>query len=581
MLNTPLSSISKGKNRLAETLKGSRGSFTAVALFSFFINLLMLAAPLYMLQVFDRVLGGGSVDTLIFLSGIVIAAFIALAGLEAIRGRVMVSLGVWMERQLTDSALERHLLLASQKKTDESAQGLRDVAIIRNFMTGPSVFPILDAPWIPVFLFVIFLLHPTLGWIATAGAALLLLLAIINDLVSRNALHRSGATSIAGLHNAEAAVRNADSVIAMGFAKNLVGQWSKSNQESLDDMATASRRSGTVSAISRFLRLSLQIAMTGTGAWLVLGGELTAGGMIASSILLGRGLGPVDQAIGCWKNAIAARSAYNRLQGLMGDPAEASPDVMELPAPTGAISVENVIYSHNEAGMPILRNLSFKLEPGESLGIAGPTAAGKSTLARLLVGLAAPQAGNLRLDGADISQWPKENLGQYLGYLPQEVELFEGTVRDNIGRHGKANALDVVKAAQMARVHDLILQLDHGYETQIGSNGAALSGGQRQRIALARALFSDPRFVVLDEPNASLDFSGDNALVGALDTLSENKTTTVIITHRPSILRHVDKILILHSDGRTEFGPCNEMFTKITGVPEGKRNLKIREVTNA
>jgi len=398
-------------------------------------------------------------------------------------------------------------------------------------------------------------------------------------------MNQSSSSSIDGLRNAEAAVRNADTVVSMGFSKNLIQRWAKSNETALQGMAEASRRSGSVSALSKFIRLSLQIAITGTGAWLVLGAELTAGGMIASSILLGRALGPADQAIAWWKNAVAARGAFERLRELMTPkPGEVS-DVMELPVPEGQISVEKVIFGHNETGEPVLRNVSFKLEPGESLGIAGPTAAGKSTLARLLVGLAAPQAGHVRLDGADMSQWSSEILGDHIGYLPQEVELFDGTVRENIARFGPATALEVVTAAQKANVHEMILRLSNGYETQIGAGGAALSGGQRQRVALARALLGNPRFVVLDEPNASLDFTGDNALIGALHELAENDVTTAIITHRPSILRHVDKILILHADGQAEFGTREEMFTKITAPTDHNRSHKLRghlqEVKNA
>ena len=442
------------------------------------------------------------------------------------------------------------------------------------------MFPILDAPWTPVFLAVIFLLHPVLGWIATGGALVLFVLAIANDLAARGAMQNSASSSIDGLRNAEAAVKNSDAVMAMGFSGNLVKRWAKTNQQALDNMATASRRSGSLSAASKFLRLSLQVAMTGVGAWLVLGAELTAGGMIASSILLGRALGPVDQAIAWWKNAVAARGALTRFKQLMAPLSGETEDVMDLPEPVGEISFENVIYAYHDLADPVLRNISFKLQAGESLGIAGPTATGKSTLARLLVGLDQPQAGHVRLDGADISQWPADSLGQYIGYLPQEVELFDGTVRENIARMGAGNALAVVKAAQAAKVHELILRLANGYETQIGDGGAALSGGQRQRIALARAMFGEPKLMVLDEPNASLDYSGDNALVEAMNELSDNKVTTVIVTHRPSILRHVDNILILHENGGAEFGPREEMFTKVTAPANGKPRGHLREVQN-
>ncbi len=549
---------------LRETLAACRGGFRVVVLCSLAINLLMMTAPLYMLQVFDRVIASQSTDTLLYLTLIALVALVALGALEVVRGRSMVKLGTWLDARLSVPVLSASLAGAAQSNREPSVQGLRDLSTLRGFVTGSAVFPILDAPWTPLFLAVIFLLHPLLGLLAVFGAAILLALALGNDLTSRRLIERSGAASIAALRQAEAATRNVDTVMAMGLLGNLVKRWRGANESTLDLLARASHRSGAFTAAAKGFRLALQIAMLGLGAWLVIGAELTAGGMIASSILLGRALSPVDQAINSWKSAVGARAAYIRIKEIL-NAAPARGAAMALPAPEGALSVENLTYAHPGTTETILRGLSFQLEPGESLGIIGPTASGKTTLARLLVGNLEPTAGQVRLDSADVWQWDSEDLGRYLGYLPQDVELFGASVRENIARLGEVEPAEVVAAAKLAQVHELILRLPQGYETEIGHGGAVLSGGQRQRIALARAMFGAPRLVVLDEPNANLDQSGEAALVAALGALRDLKATTVVIAHRPSILRHVDKILVLRPDGPAAFGPRDEILKLVTG----------------
>jgi len=551
-------------NLLRETLAACRGGFRIVVLCSLAINLLMMTAPLYMLQVFDRVIASQSTDTLIFLTLIALVALGALGALEVVRGRSMVKLGTWLDARLSVPVLTASLAGAAQGHREPSVQGLRDLSTLRGFVTGSAVFPILDAPWTPLFLAAIFLLHPVLGLLAVSGAAILLILALGNDLASRRLIERSGAASIAALRQAEAAARNVDSVMAMGILGNLVKRWRGANEITLDLLARASHRGGLFTAASKTFRLALQIAMLGLGAWLVIGAELTAGGMIASSILLGRALAPVDQAINSWKSAIGARAAYNRIKQIL-DAVPATDAAMTLPAPDGVLSVENLTYVHPGATEPVLRGLCFQIDPGESLGIIGPTASGKTTLARLLVGNLEPASGHVRLDNADVFQWNSEDLGRHLGYLPQNVELFGASVRENIARLGEAEPADVVEAARLAQVHELILRLPQGYETEIGHGGAVLSGGQRQRIALARALFGTPRLVVLDEPNANLDQSGEAALLTALGALRDRFVTTVVIAHRPSILRHVDKILVLSPEGPVAFGPRDDILRTVTG----------------
>jgi PrtD family type I secretion system ABC transporter len=548
---------------LKEALAACRGGFVAVVVFSLFINVLMLTAPLYMLQIFDRVIASRSEDTLLYLTLIAGVALLTLAALEITRSRIMVGLSSWLDKQLSGTVLEGSIGLSVAAAGAPSIQGLRDLSTFRTFLAGPGMFPILDAPWTPIFIAVIFLMHPVLGWLALGGAIILFCLALANEVTTRDLLRRSGGASITALRQAESAVRNAHVIEAMGMMPNLVKRWHSKNAEMLDFQARASTRAGAITATSRFIRQGLQIGMLAAGAWLALGGEITAGMMIAAAILMSRALAPVEQAIGSWKSAIAAREAYQRVR----DQLAATPvrgEEMPLPRPEGQLAVEGVTYFHPGAAEATLRGVSFRLEPGEVLGLIGPTAAGKTTLAALLVGIAKPRVGHVRLDGADMADWASEDLGRHIGYLPQDIELFAGTVRDNIARMGEADPESVISAAQLAGVHEMILQLPNAYETEIGEAGAALSGGQRQRIALARSVFGHPRFVVLDEPNASLDAAGEEALINAIVTLKKRGTTLVVITHRPSILRHVDKALVLRTGTVEAFGPPSEVLPTVT-----------------
>jgi len=546
---------------LRDALAACRGGFLAVALFSLFINLLMLVTPLYMLQVFDRVLGSRSTDTLIVLTVITVLALLTMAGLMVVRGRVLVWIGTWIDRRIGGSVLASGIevtILGGKP----SVQGLRDVSTVRTFLTGSGIFPLMDAPWAPIFIAFVFFLHPLLGWISLVGAGVLFVLALVNELATRKLLARSSAASIQSLQQAEAAARNADAVLAMGMAPNLIRRWQRQNIETTTLQALASNRSGMITSISKFGRLILQIAMLGTGALLVLQGEITPGVMIAGSILMARALAPVEQAIGMWRSAVAARDAYKRVKQLLAK-LPAKPASMPLPAPSGHISVEGLSYVHVGGSDPVLRGITFGLEAGETMGLIGPSASGKTTLARLLVGNLTPRAGHARLDGMDMAQWDSLDRGQYIGYLPQDVELFSGTVRENIARMGEDESVDIVAAAKLAGVHDLIMRLPKGYETQIGEDGAALSGGERQRIALARALYGNSKLIVLDEPNASLDSEGEAALVEALQALRENNVTVVVIAHRPSILRNMDKVLVLRDGAMHAFGPRDEVLPAV------------------
>ena len=549
---------------LKEALGVCRNGFVVVVVFSLFINLLMLTAPLYMLQMFDRVLSSRSTDTLVLLTVIAVAALLVYAILEAVRGQVMIRIGSWLDRKLGGPILASSVSLSLRGSKQPSVQGLRDLSTYRTFLTGPAMFPLLDSPWTPIFVAIIFLLHPMLGWLSMAGAIVLFCLAIANDLLSRKLLARAGGVSIKALNQAEALVRNADAIEAMGMMPNLTARWHRDNSEMLALQGRASTVSGRITAASKFVRLLLQVGMLATGAWFVLAGEITPGVMIAGSILMARALAPVEQAIGSWRTMVSARSAYGRIKAqlLTAPPRGQS---MPLPEPKGQLSAEGVMYAHAGASEPMLRAITFALEAGETLGLIGPSASGKTTLARLLVGNLKPRVGHVRLDGVDVADWDPEDLGRHIGYLPQDVELFSGTVKENIARMGETSPEAVIEAAQTAGVHELVLRLPSGYDTEIGEAGAVLSGGERQRIAFARAIYGNPKFVVLDEPNASLDHAGEEALLDAIGKLRVQGVTLVVIAHRPSILRHVDKVLVLSEGAIQTFGPRDEVVPQVTG----------------
>ncbi|MDA0262054.1 MAG: type I secretion system permease/ATPase, partial [Proteobacteria bacterium] len=533
--------------------------------------------PLYMLQIFDRVLSSRSTDTLVLLTLIAVVALLVHAILESVRGQVMIRIGAWLDRKLGGTILASSVSQSLGSAREPSVQGLRDLSTFRTFLTGPAIFPLLDSPWTPIFVAIIFFLHPMLGWLSAAGAIVLFGLAVANDLAARKLLARAGGVSIKALNQAEALVRNADAIEAMGMMPNLVGRWNRDNSEMLALQGRASTLSGRITAASKFVRLLLQIGMLATGAWFVLAGEITPGVMIAGSILMARALAPVEQAIGSWRTMISARGAYDRIKRQLAA-APRSGAAMALPEPEGRLTVEGMMYSHPGSAEPMLRGISFALEPGETLGLIGPSASGKTTLARLLVGNLKPRLGHVRLDGVEISGWESESRGRHIGYLPQDVELFSGSVKENIARMGDPAAEAVVEAARTAGVHDLVLRLPSGYDTEIGEAGAVLSGGERQRIAFARAIYNNPKFVILDEPNASLDHAGEEALLTAIDKLRAQGVTLIVIAHRPSILRHVDKVLVLNEGAIQTFGPRDEVVPQVTGperpsadpAPQGK-----------
>jgi PrtD family type I secretion system ABC transporter len=549
-------------NDVQKALRACRGAFGIIMAFSLAINVLMLASPLYMMQVYDRVLASRSGDTLLMLTIITALAIGVTALIEAIRAQMLVRVGHWLDDRLGPVVFSGALKAALRADPARAAQGLRDLGTVRGFLTGPMVTPLLDAPWAPIFIIALFVLHPALGIVGLIGAVVLFGLALLNELLTRRPLgeahHAAGRTQ----QRAEAALRNAEVIRAMGMGGGVMRLWRRETLGTREASRVAGTRGAMIHALSKFSRLFVQTGILGAGAWLVIQHEASPGAMFASTFLLGRALVPVESAIGTWKSLVAARIARRRLDELVSALPNEEPG-MELPAPTGSLIVERVVFVPPGADEPTLRGVSFELAPGEVLGIIGPSAAGKSTLARLIAGSWTPTAGKVRLDGADIAVWHDSEGSHHIGYLPQDIELFAGTVRENIARLGEAGPAAIIEAAQLVGLHDAIMRLPRGYNSEIGEAGLKLSGGQRQRIALARAVFGRPRLVVLDEPNASLDQEGEEALHNAIAKLKQMGTTIVMIAHRPSVLGLADKLLVLRHGQVEAYGSRGEIIAKL------------------
>ena len=553
-----------------------RGVLVMTGFFSFFINLLMLAIPLYMLLVYDRVLTSGNLSTLTALTILVAALVVIMGALEFIRSRILVRVGLGLETLLSVRVFDAFMAFARLNNHDRGERPLQDLGAVKDFLSGPGPLALFDAPWVPVYLAVLYLFHPLLGLVATVGAVILFTIALLNELVTRRPLADAGSLTATSRNLVAAGHRNAEVLGAMNMLSGLRGRWQWYQQSALDQQRRASDRAGAFLASSKTLRMALQAAILAAGAALVVGSEISPGTMIAASIIMSRGLSPVEQAIGNWRGFVGARSAYKRLELLLNRvPREKART--ELPESKGRLDVQAVSAAPPGGQKAVLTNISFDVQPGEALGVLGNSASGKSTLVRLLVGIWQPQRGSVRLDGAKLDQWDNARLGREIGYLPQDVELFSGSVRQNISRFADdAEDEAVVAAATKAGVHDMILQLPEGYETEIGEAGAALSGGQRQRIALARALYGDPAVVVLDEPNSNLDAVGEAALGTAIRDLKAEGKTVVVVAHRPSAIAATDKILVLEKGAQRAFGPRDEIIGK--SVQVASPNSKVAEL---
>jgi PrtD family type I secretion system ABC transporter len=544
---------------MREILAQFRAYFLSAAAFSLVINMLMLAPALFMLQVYDRVISSRSAETLVMLFALTLAALMVMAYLDAIRQRLLARAAIRMERQLGPKVLGTMLRQSAHGNRTAAMHGLRDVNALRTFLTGPGVIAIFDAPWVPIFILIIFLFHPLLGAVAISGAVLLVLLTIINEKLSRKSIEAMQTDARLAGRFIDQSLGNAEVVGAMGMVDNVTQDWQEMSQKVMRSQFQANQIGTFLTSLTRFLRQILQVVMLATGAYLTIEQLTTPGVMIAATIILGRALAPIESLIGGWKSLVEARGAYKRLAELIdAEPKGANP--MDLPPPEGMLAAENLVFGFRGQDLPIIRRVSFKLEAGESLAIVGPSGAGKSTLARLLVGVWHPISGSVRLDGGDIRSWPRERLGPHVGYLPQNVEIFAGTVSENIARLGEINSRDVIKAAVRANAHEMILALPKGYDTQVGEGGALLSAGQRQRVALARALYGDPRLVVLDEPNSNLDAAGESALAKAIRLLKSEGVTLVVITHRLPLLAAVDKVMVFMNGTIEKFGPLAEVL---------------------
>ncbi|RWC29703.1 MAG: type I secretion system permease/ATPase [Mesorhizobium sp.] len=549
---------------LQVVMKEVRRAIRPLVWFSGGINVLMLTGALYMLQVYHRVLSSHSLETLLMLSLMAAAALATMAGLEVVRGRLLAKVGSWMNARLGPVLLTASVEYAASAPGQANARPLRDLDQVRNFFTSPSIFPILDAPWAPLFFAAIFFMHPWLGWLALCGGIVLFALALLNEYLTRKPLTEAASAQSRAYVQAEAAIRNAEVVQAMGMLKPLLEGWKAQQDEANKGQVLAANRGGVIAAIARCHRLALQMAILGLGAYLALRNEASPGIMISASILMGRALSPVEQAIGTWKATVGARAAYRRLTAVAGQHPEAAP-VLPLPRPKGRFEADNLMLAR-QGGEHILKGINFHLEPGEAMALIGPSGAGKTSLARILAGAWRPSGGRALLDGMDVAQWAAEDRGHHVGYLPQDIELFAGTVAENICRFAKLSPAvfnNVVKATQLAGVHELIKGLPKGYATEIGDSGAVLSGGQRQRIGLARALYGDPALLILDEPNSNLDRDGEEALIVALGTVKAAGTTVILIAHRPSIMEKVDKVLVINRGQQDLFGPRDAVFNEL------------------
>ncbi len=550
------------KDPIVATLRKARRGFYPVIAFSCAFNLLMLVSPIYMMQVFDRVLTSGRTETLLVLTAVAMVALLVLSQMDSGRQRLLARISLWFDQNLSLRVLSSSLSM-SLKGANLGAQPVRDLAQLRNFISSQAVFPVVDAPWIPIYVVIVFGLHWWLGLLALGGAIALFGLAYLNELATRVPLKEANKAQLTAFAHADKTVRNAEVVQAMGLLPNLLNRWAFANNKVLEQQSTAADRAAELAGMTKFIRLAVQIGVLGIGAYLVLQNKLTSGGMIAASILLGRGLAPIEQSIGAWKSWVSARAAYHRLANVLTN-APPEQERMALAEPVGHLTVEGLTFVPPGSKKPILRNVSFSLAAGEALAIVGPSAAGKSTLCRMIMGVWSPTAGHVRLDGAEVSQWDRTEFGAHVGYLPQTVDLFDGTVAENIARMGDPDSMAVIKAAKLADVHDMILRLPEGYDTVLMDSGSHLSGGQRQRIGLARALFGDPCLLVLDEPNANLDQQGEAALMQTVDTLRGEGTTVIMVAHRSSIVSHVDRLLVLNNGTVEMMGPCDEIIQQLS-----------------
>lgn len=552
-----------------------RSTFIATVVFSFFINLLMFVGPLYMLQIYDRVLSSRNEMTLVMMTVIAIAMLVTYGLLEFTRSRLLVRAGMQFDEVLANPVFHRVVKQQTAMPGSNAQVALNDIDKVREFMTGQGILAFFDAPWVPLFLVLCFAFHPWLGLVATIGAVIILALALVNEFSTRNVLQDASKASQGANHFVNTTMQNAEVIRALGMEKQLTKRWLTHHDDMLGHQAKASDRAGAIVAASKFVRMSLQVAILGTGAFLAIQQVISPGIMIAASIIMGRALAPVEQAVGQWKLFVNARSSHKRLKLLFANVSEQE-ERTELPDPKGILKVEQLFATIPGTRDPLLRAISFSVDQGEILAIIGPSGAGKSSLVRHLVGAMTPAAGAVRLDGTEMHHWAPEQLGRFLGYLPQDAKLFGGSVSENISRfEDNPEDANVIAAATLAGAHDMIQKLSNGYETNVGDGGMFLSGGQRQRIGLARAVYRYPSLVILDEPNSNLDSMGEKALISCIQELKAMGKTVVLVTHKSNLLALSDKTLMLMNGTVEKFGPTKDFFQQPQTATAEKKTQKI------
>lgn len=552
----------QGRTEIERALSLCRGSLVMIFGLSFFVNLLALTVPLYLLHIYDHVLASRSIDTLVMLTGLVVVALAVHATLETLRRSMLARIGIWLDDRLQASVLTSAVQAALRGDVAAAAQAWRDVGGLRSFFGGSACTALFDLPWTPIFILAMVLVHPLLGAIGFLASIVLFGLAVFNEMVTRKPYSRSSAAWAESQHRFETLLRNVEVISAMGMLPGVARLLRDEQSGAKQAQLSASVRGSAIQALARFVRLFAQVIVMACAAWLVIIHDVSPAAIFATSILLGRSLGPVEGAIGTWKAVTGVRLGFARLKKIMASAPRPQP-AMALPRPNGQLSIEQVTVNAPGMDTPALRRLSFAINPGEILGVVGASGAGKSTLGRVIAGTVMPNSGHARLDGADIALWLASGGHRYLGYLPQDVELFGGTVKDNIARLQEASAEEVIAAASLVGLHEAIMRLPRGYQTDIGEGGVRLSGGQRQRLGLARALFGHPRLIVLDEPNASLDTEGEEALRRAIHAMRERGSTIVIIAQRLGILNMADKVLVLDGGKMDAFGDRRDIAEKI------------------
>ncbi|MDN5786553.1 type I secretion system permease/ATPase [Pseudorhodobacter sp.] len=553
-----------GLSELAEIKRQSRSLYVVIFVFSFFVNLLMLTSPLYMLQVYDRVLGSQSEATLLALSLLVAVLFVAMGFLDHARNRIIARLGARFQDSLDKRVFQaaiRRMTIAPNDPNALIAQ--RDLEAIQRFVSSPVHLAFFDIPWTPIFVAAIFVFHPLLGWLAIAGGACIVGITFLNRGLTQAPLHQANQTSTMAERLADNLKSESETVQALGMSGAGFNRWQKARSMALAASIKASDLGGVFTVSSKTFRLFLQSAMLGAGAYLVLHGELTAGAMIAGSILLGRALAPIEALVGQWALVQRSQEGWARLSILLSEQL-VEPPRTALPRPRAQLEISQLTVVPPGATQAVLRMVSFNVEPGQAVGIIGPSGSGKSTLARALIGVWRPAGGKIRLDGATLDQYDQDVLGSYIGYLPQRVALFDGTIAENIARlQENPDPAKIVEAARRAAAHDMIVKLPDGYDTRVSSIGGRLSGGQIQRIGLARALFGDPVLLVLDEPNSNLDNDGSLALNQAIRAMKAAGDSVLIMAHRPAAIQECDTLLVLEDGGRRAFGPRDQVLREI------------------